>query len=362
MVKPTLYRIPVFDALTGASVYYNYTGYEQSMVNNLVITEVDSGEIVYSFEYSSFEKVHHIPPSVLTNGLKYKAKIRVKLVSGTYTDFSDEVPFRVFETPVLDIDSIDGEGYVYNQDITFLATYEQSDGEPVKTYRFKLYDQSNELLKAFQLRRAEPSQSILSETVEGLEKNKGYYIECEIETLNGMLYSHKERFVPLYIVPSANGVIHTMTDSENGFVKVSSSIKQLIGTKVKGDATNNMATEGNRKDDYIYIDGDWVVIPEGNPVSFKGMDMNRASDFVMKVWCRNIPNDKEFMTMLPSDEDDQHIDMRFIKKSDRVIVEKSYRGVTSRHTSNKINIPSNTDFMVYFKVIEHRIDVVVKMI
>lgn len=361
-IKPSLQRIPVFDATKGASVYYKYTGYQQSLINNLVITNVDTGEIVYSFDYSSFEKVHHIPPNVLTNGDRYKAKLRVKLTSGQYTEYSNEVAFRVFTTPVLDIATIDGEGYVYNQDITFLATYSQEEGEPVRTYRFKLYDQSRELIKSFQIRRAEPNQTILDELVEGLEKNKGYFIGCEIETMNGMVYDHTESFVPLYIVPSVNGIIHTTTDSENGFVKVSSSIKQLIGTKVTGSSPTASQAEGNRSDDYTYIDNDWVVVPSGSPIRFSGMDMNRASDFVMKVWCRNLPNDKVFLQMIPSKEDDQGISMTFIKKSNRVVVEKEFKGVKSRHASLPTLIPNDRDFMIYTKVVEHRIEVEVKMI
>lgn len=355
-VKPSLFRIQPWDALKGTSVYFTYTGSRQALDNHLVITDVSTGEIVYSFEYSSFEKVHHLPPNQLVNGKIYKAKLRVKFSDSTYSPYSNEVQFRTFRTPVLDITSIDSQGYVYNQDVTFIANYSQQDNEKVRTYRFSLFDENEDLIESFPIRFPE-SQTELSETVKGLVKGKGYFIECSIETVNGVVYSHRERFIPMYIVPAVNGVITTRNDDEEGFVRITANLSQILGTQVRGKPRG---LDNYDSDNYDYIDDDWIVIPYDRPVMFKGLNMNRASDFVFKLWCKNIPNDSKFAELSPVD--DTGIAIQFWKHSNRVVVVKEYNGVTSRHCSNIVTIPSNTPFMVYARVIEHRIELSLKIV
>jgi hypothetical protein len=351
-VQPTLLAIQPWDATKGTSVYYTYTGSQQALENHLVITDLSTGAIVYSHEYSSFEKVHHIPPNLLTNGKAYKAKIRVKHVDGTYSPYSNEVNFKVFATPVLDIESIDGQGYVYNSDVMFVATYSQSDGELVKTYRFSLYDENEDLIMNFPI-RVPSSPNNLTETVKGLEKGKGYFIECAIETVNGLVYSHRERFIPMYIVPSINGIISTVSDSEEGFIRITANLKQILGTQVKGSPKTVEVTE-QLVDNYEYIDDDWIVVPQDNPVIFKGLGMNRASDFVLKVWCKDIPNNTKFLELSPAENNG--IAIQFWKYQDRIVAVKELNGVRSIYCSNIVIIPTGAEFMLYVKAIEHRID------
>ncbi|URJ76433.1 hypothetical protein MF621_004140 (plasmid) [Bacillus velezensis] len=362
-IKPTLYVIEPWDALKGTSVYYSYTGSKQSLDNELVITDILSNEIVYKYEFSSFEKVHHIPPSLLTNGSQYKAKIRVKMIDGTYSPYSNEVSFKTFSTPVLDIDNIDGQGYVYNSDVTFIALYSQGDGELVKSYRFSLYDENEDLIKNFPI-RTPSSQEALTEVVKGLEKGKGYFIECSIETINGVTYSHKERFIPLYIVPSINGVISTRNDSDEGFIRVTANLKQITGTQVQSSPKSLINNENNSleqiKDNYKYIDNEWIVIPREDPVVFRGLGMNRASDFITKVWCRNIPDFKEFLEIRPVEG--EGIPIKFYKYPNKIVAEKNIGDIQSRYISNLVSIPKDVDFMLYVQVIEHRIYLEIKIL
>lgn len=351
-VKPTLLNIQPWDALKGTSVYFTFTGSRQALDNHLVITDVSDGRIVYSFEFSSFEKVHHLPPSHFENGKVYKAKIRVKFPDGTFSPYSNEVVFRTFSTPVLDIESIDGQGYVYNQDVTFEAIYTQSDNENVKTYRFSLYDENEDLIQSYPVRYPMNANE-LTEVIKGLEKGKGYFIECAIETINGMTYNHRERFIPMYIVPSINGLISTRNDSEEGFIRVTANLKQILGTQVKG-TPRPVGDDDYDSDNYEYIDNDWIVIPKEKPLIFSGLGMNRASDFVLKVWCMDIPVNTKFLELSPAE--DKGIAIEFWKYTDKVVAVKRYNGVTSRHCSNIVTIPQGTEFMLYAKAIEHRID------
>ncbi|MCY8228699.1 hypothetical protein MOC30_14010 [Bacillus spizizenii] len=356
-IQPMLTRIAPFDALKGASIYYTYTGSKQAIQNNLRITEKESGLAVYDFEYTGFEKVHHLPPNVIQNGKTYSAKLRVKYLDGTYSPYSNSVEFITVQTPVIDIENIDGLGYVYNSDVTFVARYSQANGEMVRTYRFNLYDEHEDLIKRFPLRSPSDGKGIvLTETAKNLEKGKGYYIECIVETMNGFTWSQKEKFIPLYIVPSINGVIQTRNDKDEGFVRITSNLKQLIGTQVRATDPNDTYISDN----YEYEDEEWVIVPKDNPIVFKGMGMNRASDFVMKVWCKDIPYNSKFLEVSPPQG--EGISISFWRYKDRVIAEKHYSGVTSRYVSNIVTIPEEGQFMIYARVIEHRIELVLTIL
>ncbi|MGM2776454.1 hypothetical protein ACS2QO_28640, partial [Bacillus cereus group sp. Bce015] len=102
-----LQAVQPWDATKGTNFYFTYTGHRQALKNHLLVTDVNTNAIAYSFEWSSFEKTHPIAPNVLTNGKEYKAQLRVKFADGSYSAYSNEIKFRTFATPVLDIVSID---------------------------------------------------------------------------------------------------------------------------------------------------------------------------------------------------------------------------------------------------------------
>lgn len=356
-VQPLLSRIAPFDATKGSSIYYTYSGSNQAIKNNLRITDAVTGLAVYDFSYSGFEKVHHLPTDVLQNGKTYKAKLRVEFLGGTFSPFSNEVEFKTVATPVIDIENIDGQGYVYNSDITFIARYSQANNERVKTYRFHLYNENEDLIKSFPLRvPSDGAGVILTETATKLEKGKGYFIECVVETMNGFIWSQREKFIPLYIVPSINGLVQTRNDSEEGFVRITANLKQMLGTQVRATDPNDTYISDN----YQYEGDDWVIVPPNNPLIYRGLGMNRASDFVMKVWCKKILDNSMFLEIAPKDE--KGIVIQFWKYKDRVVAIKEYAGIASSHCSNIVTIPTNGQFMLYARVIEHRIELAVKIL
>jgi hypothetical protein len=355
-IKPVLLRIEPWDATKGTSVYFTHTGSKQSLDNEMVITDIATREIVYKFVYSSFEKVHHLPPNELINGKVYEAKLRTRDVDGVYSPYSNIVHFRTLKNPILDIVSIDGQGYVYNQDVTFQATYSQENDEKVKNYRFSLYDDGEDLIKRFPVRSPMEVNQI-NEVVKGLEKGKGYFIECLIETVNGLVYTHRERFIPMYIVPSINGVISTRNDPDEGFIRITSNLKQILGTQVKG--TPKEVGDLYDSDNYVYENDDWIIIPEEKPVIFTGLGMNKASDFVMKVWCKNILENSKFLEISPAEN--EGIAIEFWKYKDRVVATKELNGKVSRYRSNILTVPKNVGFMLYVRVVEHRIELSIQL-
>lgn len=357
-IKPMLLSISPFDSTKGTTIYFTFTGSKQTLENNLHITDKSTGKAVYDHEWATYEKAHHIPARILENGKTYIAKLRVKYTDGTYTHYSNSVEFKTFETPVLDITNIDGHGYVYNADITFITKYSQGDGEAVKTYRYTLYDENEEVLVKFPIRRPSATDpTVLTETAPQLEKGKGYFIECLIETVNGIVYSHRERFIPLYVVPSAQGVVQARDDSSEGFVRITSRLQQITGQQTQGKSIwehrNIPAPRGY--DTYRYIDNEWVVIPPESPVVFSNLGMNKASDFIMKVWMKDVPNNKMFLE-LRTDEEENGASIQFWKYENKIVAKKTLHGKTSCHRSNRVNLPEDVEYMLYVKVIEHRLD------
>lgn len=367
-VKPTLLPINPFDSREGKSIYYEFTGYKQTVGSNLVVEDYETSRTIYDFDYTTFEKVHHLPPSILQNGKIYLAKVRAIYDDGGYSDYSNIIKFRTLSKPILDITTIDGQGYVYNKDITFTASYEQSNGEAVKEYMFSLYDENEDLIKRYPIREPD-NQRDFSELVKGLEKGKAYFIECKIETRNGFQYSHRERFIPMYVVPSVNGVMSTESDTDEGFIRISAHLKKITGTQVRACGQNCELDEydGSQSDNddydsdnYEYIDKEWVVIPKGKNIIFRDLTMSKASDFITKVWFKNIPNNTKFMEISP--EGNKGIAIEFWKLKDRIVARKSYGGVISEYTSNKISLGDNIEFMLFIRAIEHRIDLLIKTV
>lgn len=356
-IQPVLLKINPWDATKGTSVYFTYTGSKQAIDNELTVVDKSTGQIVYKFLYSSFEKVHHLPPNQFINGKVYTAKIRVQDSDGTFSPYSNVVEFRTFKTPVLDIISIDGQGFVYNKDVTFEATYSQENNEQVKNYRFSLYDENEDLITNYPVRIPQ-SLNQLTEVIKNLEKGKGYFVECFIETVNGVIYSHRERFISMYLVPSINGVISTRNDEEEGFIRVTANLKNIVGTQVSG--TPSVDNDNYDSNNYEYLDNEWVVVPSDRPIMFDGLGMNRASDFVLKVWCKDIPSNKKFLKFSPVDN--KGISIEFWKYDDRIVAVKEYNGIVSRYRSNIVSVPKGTEFMLYAKVIEHRIDVSIQIL
>lgn len=346
-MKPTLLTIKTFDTDKGSSVYYNYTGSMQIISNELKITDILTNSIVYQYEAQSYEKVHHIPPSILINGRTYQAQIRVSHKESGFSEWSNSVNFYTVTTPVLDIVSIDGQGYVYNTDVTFEATFNQQENDEIVRYRFSLYDENNVLLKNYPMRYNDRRESLsrIQETINDLRKSHGYYIEVMIETEKGMFHSQKEKFIPMYITPFVNGVINAENDEENGFVRVNARLKQLLGT----------AITANKYYNYKYIDGDWINIPNEAPVMFKGLGMNRASDFIMKVWFRKVPVGEMFLSLT---QEDGLISIDFYREADRVIAKKYIDNVGAVYTSNELLVSTDEEVYMYVKAVEHRLEIV----
>lgn len=356
-MQPYINQIRNFDAKNLYTVEYKYLGAERVLTNELSVREnVKNSSPVYVRQSTKFDKEHVIPKDSLTNGKSYLAKIRVKLFEGAteqldiWSDWSAENDFICLATPVFDFVSLDEKNYIYNDDIMMQVIYRQQQGEKIKNYQFSLLDQNKTPIKIFPTRMpSKISPNVLEERFSNLVKGRLYYIKCQIDTLNGINYFDTHEFIPHFASPSLDGIIETQNQYENGQILVQSFLKQTLGIQTRPYIPGKKSSSS---DNYTYIGGEWVVIPPDKPLQYTSLGMAKASDWIAKVWCKNVI--KGLFLELDR-KDGNGIGLKFYKYDNYIICEKTYLGVTSRTISNIVYNLGLSEFYLYVKVIEFRV-------
>lgn len=361
-MQPYINQIRNFDAKNLYTVEYKYLGAERVLTNELSVREnVKNSSPVYVRQSTKFDKEHVIPKDSLTNGKSYLAKIRVKLFEGAteqldiWSDWSAENDFICLATPVFNFSSLDDKNYIYNDDIMMQVIYRQEQGEKIKNYQFSLLDQNKTPVKIFPTRMpSKISPNVLEERFSNLVKGRLYYIKCQIDTLNGINYFDTHEFIPHFASPSLDGIIETQNQYENGQILVQSFLKQTLGIQTRPYIPGKKSSSS---DNYTYIGGEWVVIPPDKPLQYTSLGMAKASDWIAKVWCKNVINGL-FLEL--DRKDGNGIGLKFYKYDNYVTCEKTYLGVTSRTISNIVPDLKLSEFYLYIKVIEFRIQMTIK--
>lgn len=361
-MQPYINQIGNFDAKNLYTVEYKYLGAERVLTNELSVREnVKNSSPVYVRQSTKFDKEHVIPKGSLTNGKSYLAKIRVKLFEGAteqldiWSDWSAENDFICLATPVFDFVSLDEKNYIYNDDIMMQVIYRQQQGEKIKNYQFSLLDQNKTPIKIFPTRMpSKISPNVLKERFSNLVKGRLYYIKCQIDTLNGINYFDTHEFIPHFASPSLDGIIETQNQYENGQILVQSFLKQTLGIQTRPYIPGKKSSSS---DNYTYIGGEWVVIPPDKPLQYTSLGMAKASDWIAKVWCKNVINGL-FLEL--DRKDGNGIGLKFYKYDNYIVCKKTYLGVTSRTISNIVPDLKLSEFYLYIKVIEFRIQMTIK--
>lgn len=354
-MQPYINYIDNFDAKKDYTIEYTYLGSERILTNQLSIRENKlNSTAIYNRESTKFDKSHLVPKGTLTNGKNYIAKIRVKISETTWSDWSPEVPFICLSTPTLSFETLDNKNYIYNDDVMMNIIYRQEQGEKIETYQITLMDQNKVPITLYPVRFPNPATpNTLTERVNGLVKGRLYYIGCRVTTKNGINYFETHEFIPHYVAPSISGVINVSSQPENGQILIQSFLKQLLGTQTKPfipDADNS------EPENYVYLNDEWVVIPPDKPLMYKDLGMAKASDWVAKIWCKNIPNG----TFLDFERvNNEPVGMKFIKYDDYITCEKEYLGLKSRTKSNTVIGLGLNEFYLYIKVIEFRVQMTI---
>lgn len=367
-MQPILNYVSNFDAKKDYKFEFTYLGSEKIVTNEVEIrVDAINTEPIYKRQTTKFDKNHVLPAHVLSNGVSYKAKIRIMLEDGSWSVWSPEESFTCLATPNVIFENLEEEKYVYNNDVMFRAFFQQEQGDRVDTYRFVLLNSNKIPIKKFDVRRPETySPSVMQERINNLEKGRLYYLSIYINTKAGVDFIATHEFVAHYVAPSTAGIIRAYNEKSEGTVIVQSTISQNLGIQVAPNLVED--TESGipfMPVDYVYLDNSKIVIPPHRPLMFSNLGMAQASDFIMKLWCENIPDGKfiEIQT-----ENKNGVGLRLEKHDDVIVMVKEWlneddNGIKSRHRSNRIEGGiGRRGFYLYLKVIEFRPEIYVEII
>ncbi|WP_342532805.1 hypothetical protein MHB40_15105 [Lysinibacillus sp. FSL K6-0057] len=344
MFRPILNNLKPFSSSTTKDFTFTYSGGDQSVKNNLVIYRLSDNVKVYDETIDTFALKHTLPPDTLVSGLPYKCQIRVGNINNQFSPFSDFIFFWVLETPDIVITNIDyaNQNRVYNQTVNFTANYSSVDNEILQSYKYFLYDSNKNLITSYNEVFSDGT-SPLTQEIAGLLNEVDYYIEVQTISQNQQEFSTGLiKFTPFYVVPKLTSVISVENLSSEGAIKVNANIIQIIA-KLYDDNGNEIARE-----DVQYVDDDKLDL---NRLDYERMEIREGfkienDDFVLKLWCENVPDDKVFLTL---NSDYGRIDL--MKYDDKIHAFKYTYGIKypAHFVSNELEILPDQQFMIYMK-------------
>lgn len=268
---PSILPIIPFDPTNPYNIEFTYSD-NQSVKNRAVITDNETGSIVYDSTQSSMRLYHTLPANTLTAGKKYLVQIQVYDIENNYSNLSDSVLFLCLTTPTFGFSNLTNGAIYRNTDINLELIYSQLENEQLKNYQFILYNASKVQIDSSDLSYDKYN---LSYTFYGLENNTTYYFRAIGETQNGFLLDtgYIEINVILIVVP-VDIAVKLENDYESGVVRLSFNIKDVHYT-LTGDEdytiSDGMLTLHNTAlsyDDGFAIEDDFSLFCQVQKVAF----------------------------------------------------------------------------------------------
>lgn len=291
---PILESIYPFDANDTYDFIFRYDkGGTQYNKHNLVI-ETNRGDgtdsVVYDVILDSFDPFHtYIPGSAtipLINGKQYKAKIRLG-ANISWSEFSEWKIFYVHTKPIINIVNIGDDGFIYNYIDTFQAIYSIPAGEddPLISYQYTLYDENLNIINQYDKKYITDANPNIEQVVTNLEYNKQYNIKLHTESLHGVVVNLIEPFRAIYEFPIMGDTTFVLENvPQKPSVQISFYVKQI---------------DGEGEDNIHYEDNTWVNLID-NTISYE-KDFLVEKDFVAKIWCKDLVNNKTLFKIQGAD-------------------------------------------------------------
>lgn len=227
MAKPVILTITPFDAAIGTAVKFTYSG-DQVYGHDIEIINNESGETVYAETVTSMKLLHTIPADCgLVNGLYYACRVRMFNGSGSYSSWSDYLPFYCYSTPVFGFENFANGQTVENSEFTVTIAYQQAEGEALNTFYVLLYDSNKNMIADSGTKLANDEEAC---SFNGLENGRQYYIRAFGETVDHMTVDTGfYMFNVAYIVPAMWNYVDLINNTHDGNVRVSCNIKIVTG-------------------------------------------------------------------------------------------------------------------------------------
>lgn len=355
LTTPILNDIKTFNAIKENTITFNVIGGNQVVGNNLIIERVSDNVAVYNQSQETFNFRHILPAHTIINGTNYRAKVRTKDINNNWSNFSTTLLFWCYSEPFLNITTIDynNQNRVYNQTVLFETTYSQTEGEVLQSYRYLLYNENKDLLRSFPEQFADGSHPLAQE-IAGLENSQLYYLEVKTLSPNGNSGTTELiHFRPFYIAPKLTVTVTPENLSDQGAIKVSANIIQIILKLYdnNGNQINPLNVE--------YIDGEWIDmtrIDYDKLVADGGFSILQ-SNFMLQIWCKDLPEDKVFLTLYAPQGR-----LEMFKLNNRIRIYKyidrlDFQGY---FVSNEFEVEDGQELMIYMKQDNHSIDLQVE--
>lgn len=288
LTQPIVNPISAFDATRAHNITFTVIGGAQVVANRLVISNNETGAIVYNKTAITMKLEHTIPANTLTNGGYYNAVVYTIDNANNESVASTAVPFYCYSQPVLTIDNIPATETIENGTYTFTGTYIQQEGEILNSYQYTLYDSNKNVLSKTPLIYYETDSS-LSYTFVGMSNDTSYYIELSGETVNGThITSGVIYFTVRYIQPASFAICDLVNNCDDGYIQVSSNI-----VAIDGKSNPDPPTYIDDKEVDLRDTDSWVEWDSG----FRIQD-----DFTLRAWGRDF-NPYEPIITLKNDID-----------------------------------------------------------
>lgn len=288
LTQPIVNPISAFDATRAHNITFTVIGGAQVVANRLVISNNETGAIVYNKTAITMKLEHTIPANTLTNGGYYNAVVYTIDNANNESVASTAVPFYCYSQPVLTIDNIPATETIENGTYTFTGTYIQQEGEILNSYQYTLYDSNKNVLSKTPLIYYETDSS-LSYTFVGMSNDTSYYIELSGETVNGThITSGVIYFTVRYIQPASFAICDLVNNCDDGYIQVSSNIVAIDGK--------------SNPDPPIYIDDKEVDLRDSDSWVEWDSGFRIQDDFTLRAWGRGF-NPYEPIITLKNDID-----------------------------------------------------------
>lgn len=265
LTTPLLSPIKSFSSNEVYEVVFNVIGGNQVVKNTLEIQNVSDNSIVYNMTVDSFVYKHVIPKDKLINGIQYKAKIKTGDASNNWSEWSSWSVFSCVDRPVVTIPTINNN-IINNQTVLFQGEYSQ-EFDVLQSYKFILYNQNQIPIQIF----TEKYDNNLIQEITGLQNETKYYLELKtVSALSMEGSSGLCEFTPSYATPKLTSMIALDNLYEQGAIKISSNVIQLI-FKTE-DGTNP-----------VYINNNAIDLTN-QMIYLNNLDID--SNFSIKIFCK----------------------------------------------------------------------------
>lgn len=364
LTTPSL-KMPIrpFDATKSYEFIFYVNGGNQVLKNNLIVEDAETGAPVYNGTQESFGYKHELLANKLVNGKQYKVRLRTGGADDKWSEFCSYELFYCFSpariTIPKEIIDTDNQNRVGNQTVDFEAVYTQDEYEVLQSYRFLLYDSNKNLIKSFPEKFYDGVEKI-KQQIAGLENGELYYLQVRTESVNGLLSDTSLIwFRPFYLTPRLSAVITPVNLKEQGAIKLSSNIVQIIG-KLYDVEKNEIIPS-----DVEYIEEKWIDLtrPSYESLVFdKGFEVMQ-SNYTMKLWCKNVLDDVVFLTLYSRNEKGVVVGKTdLVKRNDKIHAYKTLTGnnFKAHFASDEFDFTNKLEYMIHIRQTEGLMDIVVK--